>query len=804
MQGKRQLFSGWRGASMLAMLCLVLIRAEAQQTVPSGNIAAYWPLDSFAAPTTPDISGNNNTATATGTPTLVEGVYGNGLNFTGTQFLSVPDANTLDVGSNSFTVALWIKPTNMTAVNRVFNKWSAVGNGAGILFDINAGVAGSFVAGNLRFRVSDATTNLDIVTTGAITGNTWQHIVGTVNRATGQHRMFVNGAQVGTTTTVPGALGSLDVIDEIQIGELNGANRFSGIMDEIIFYSRALSNTEVYDLFAGGAATIGVGNASPVISKRGLLGQYYNNNAGITVAMTPPGSPAATPSATATLAHTRLDTTVNFDFDAAPPGNGVTTDNFFVVWTGFVTTMSTTGTYNFGTRADDCTRIWVNGTLVLDHWAVGQGAPATPDMGVGIALTGNTTYPIRVEFMEMGGNASCRLFWQPAGAAAAELMGPNYLTPPVGPDAPTGLTATASTGSVTPSVQVSWNASTTPMAATNYILSRATAPGGPYTQVAVQAGLTFTDNGVAFGNSYYYIVQATGLANDILVGPASANVGPATPLQPPVTASPTGITTSESGTSATITLTINQQTSAAATIQITSSLAAEALVTGQGNADVSPLGPAGSITINLNSGTTVGTTFQITVTGQPDDIDDGNQNYTISFVIGGGGWTGPSPAAVNGSNLDINTAGLLVNPTAGLQTTTNGGFDTFTVQLNSSPVTPVNITVQSSDITEGTVSPPSLSFDSSNWDQPVTVTVTGQGINVSYINTPYTVDLSVDPGSDTAYLGMTQSVSVMNLHLEIPPKLDKVWGGNGCGLTGAEILLPLGLVALWRRRRRRA
>jgi hypothetical protein len=549
-----------------------------------------------------------------------------------------------------------------------------------------------------------------------------------------------------------------------------------------------------------------VGQPGPLIPQRGIVGQFYNDTAALGTTTTPPGSASATPSPTATLVLTRFEGEINDLWGQGSPDPLVNANNFFGVWTGRIQTTSAAGSYTFGTRADDGTRIWVNNTLVLDHW-VPQGVPGTPNMGTGITLAANTVYDIRVEFFEAGGDAGIMLYWQPPGQAAPTVVHSYSLLPPIGPDAPTGLTATASTQSATPSVQVSWNASTTPMPATNYILSRATAPGGPYTQVAVQPGLTFTDNGVQFGTAYYYIVQGTAMTN-ILVGPECPPTGPATPLQPPVSASPTGITTSEAPTTATITLTINVSPAAAGTIQITSSAPAEALVSGQGNGDLTVQGPAGTITININAGTTVGTTFVITVTGQPDDIDDGDQPYTISFVVGGGGapWTGATIGSVNGTNLDINTAGLLVTPTAGLRTDTNGGTDTFTVRLNSKPVVPVAITVTSSDTTEVTATPSgigALNFDSGNWNVPQTVTLTGQGVNITYINAPFTISLTVDAGSDANYIGKSATVTGINLHLEVPPALKHVWGGGGCGLSGAEVLIPLGLIALWRRRRRR-
>ena len=58
-------------------------------------------------------------------------------------------------------------------------------------------------------------------------------------------------------------------------------------------------------------------------------------------------------------------------------------------------------------------------------------------------------------------------------------------------------------------------------------------------------------------------------------------------------------------------------------------------------------------------------------------------------------------------------------------TTEAGGTATFTVKLNSQPTANVTIGVSSSDTGEGTVSPSSLTFTSTNWNDNQTVTVTG-------------------------------------------------------------------------------
>ena len=74
---------------------------------------------------------------------------------------------------------------------------------------------------------------------------------------------------------------------------------------------------------------------------------------------------------------------------------------------------------------------------------------------------------------------------------------------------------------------------------------------------------------------------------------------------------------------------------------------------------------------------------------------------------------------------DATPPGFTVTPTSGLTTTESGEAATFTVALNSQPDANVTIQFSSSDTTEGTVTPASVTFTTSDWDTPQTVTVTG-------------------------------------------------------------------------------
>ena len=97
-----------------------------------------------------------------------------------------------------------------------------------------------------------------------------------------------------------------------------------------------------------------------------------------------------------------------------------------------------------------------------------------------------------------------------------------------------------------------------------------------------------------------------------------------------------------------------------------------------------------------------------------------------SATSGDPGYNGLDPADVSVTNTDDEPPpGITVSPVTGLVTTEAGGTATFTVVLNTQPTANVTIGLSSSDTTEGTVSPATLTFTTANWNTAQTVTVTG-------------------------------------------------------------------------------
>ena len=89
--------------------------------------------------------------------------------------------------------------------------------------------------------------------------------------------------------------------------------------------------------------------------------------------------------------------------------------------------------------------------------------------------------------------------------AAEQTQVRNYVTQKysigAAPAAPTGVNATAASGSVT----LGWNAVS---GATSYRVYRSTTSGGSYSLVGSPAGTSYADNGLTNGTTYYYVVRA--------------------------------------------------------------------------------------------------------------------------------------------------------------------------------------------------------------------------------------------------------------------------------------------------------
>ncbi|MEO8705966.1 MAG: hypothetical protein ABI867_38405 [Kofleriaceae bacterium] len=156
----------------------------------------------------------------------------------------------------------------------------------------------------------------------------------------------------------------------------------------------------------------------------------------------------------------------------------------------------------------------------------------------------------------------------------------------------------------------------------------------------------------------------------------------------------------------------------------------------------------------------------VRVTGQNDALVDGNQPYRIELQAATSAdpaYDGFDATDVNLTNNDNDTPGILVTPTSGLLVSELGDTATFTIVLLSEPAAPVSIALASSDTTEGTVAPASVTFDATNWDMPQTIVVTGKNDAIADGNIAFAIVTAAATSVDPAYNGLNAAnVAVTN------------------------------------------
>ena len=241
---------------------------------------------------------------------------------------------------------------------------------------------------------------------------------------------------------------------------------------------------------------------------------------------------------------------------------------------------------------------------------------------------------------------------------------------------------------------------------------------------------------------------------------------PVTPTPGLTIAPTTGLRTTESGGTATFTVRLATQPAGAVALTLASS-----------NTDEGTVSPT-TMTFAPSAWQTPQT---VTLTGVDDDMAtppnpaDGTQSYTITLTVDQANtaddtYDGMAPVRLTAYNQD-NEFGLAVGSVAG-QATEAGGTATFTVALQTQPTAAVTVSVASRDTSEGTASPPSLTFTggaTGNWGTAQTVTVTGVQDDVDDGTMTWAVRL--DPSSgDTNYNGLANvDVDVATTDDDGPP-----------------------------------
>jgi hypothetical protein len=222
----------------------VRLRRVTCTQAPTG-LVGWWSGDG----NTNDLAGTNHGTLQNGA-TFAPGLSGQAFSFDGVNdFVQVPDSDLWAFGSGDFSVDLWVnfrsvRSSGLASPGNVFigndegggsvNKWFFALGGGFLNFHINSPLSGPLFLAQTLFSPIP---------------NRWYHLA--VTRLENKYTIYIDGVPTApetNTTVIPNPNAPLT------IGQAEGLGFMDGLIDEVEIYNRALSATEIQDIFQAGSA----------------------------------------------------------------------------------------------------------------------------------------------------------------------------------------------------------------------------------------------------------------------------------------------------------------------------------------------------------------------------------------------------------------------------------------------------------------------------------------------------------------------------------------------------------------------
>ncbi|MED5471723.1 MAG: LamG-like jellyroll fold domain-containing protein [Verrucomicrobiota bacterium] len=236
---------GFYFSLLLLFLSIIPSRAE---------LVAHWPLDTDAN----DATGNGHDGQIANGTVLFENIGAS--NRTGTA-ASFPDNGRIDIpyspdlNPESFTVALWAKPSSTGGYASPITSRNDVNGGQSthgyIIYNDNGG--------NWNFWTGDGNPGWDTLYGGPVSINEWTHLAISYDSETETKTIWINGTQKGADTA-PNQYsqnGTVDAMDlHLGAGQDDGANFFfSGDLDDVGIWNEALPDEEIKSIMENGISS---------------------------------------------------------------------------------------------------------------------------------------------------------------------------------------------------------------------------------------------------------------------------------------------------------------------------------------------------------------------------------------------------------------------------------------------------------------------------------------------------------------------------------------------------------------------
>jgi Concanavalin A-like lectin/glucanases superfamily/Putative Ig domain len=216
------------------------------------GLLAHWKFDESTGTIAADSIGRNNGtligfnfATNSG---WASGVISNALNFgTGNDYVLL-DSSQINL-TNNFAFSLWLKPQNATDNGAVMSVCSFY-QASGLRF---------FVAGNSLLLQGQTTAGWQdtIFANNAIQDGVWYHVAVVYDNSI--LSVYVNGTLQGSTNWGGDMIMNSNAVSQIGHDGTEGADYFSGVIDDVMIFQRILTAGQVQALYHSGDQPLHIG-----------------------------------------------------------------------------------------------------------------------------------------------------------------------------------------------------------------------------------------------------------------------------------------------------------------------------------------------------------------------------------------------------------------------------------------------------------------------------------------------------------------------------------------------------------------
>lgn len=207
------------------------------------GFAGYWHFDEGTGVTAFDASGMGNNGVLVNSPTWQSGSNceaGGCLSFNGVNNYINASSSSFKFGTGNFSVSMWVYPTSFASEAGLYDSLILGGVGARTNAFVLVQTAST---GNLRLFSQNAYT---LSTSKSLSLNTWNHIV--IVRSGATVTFYINGLSDPTTVTLSTNITSGGAVLG-RYSDVSGGY-FSGRIDEVHIYGRALSAVEVTNMYS--------------------------------------------------------------------------------------------------------------------------------------------------------------------------------------------------------------------------------------------------------------------------------------------------------------------------------------------------------------------------------------------------------------------------------------------------------------------------------------------------------------------------------------------------------------------------